>query len=148
MIGIDTSYLIALAIREHEFHNEAWGYYDRTLKNQKGAALLAPQVIQEWLHIVTDPKRFERPFEMREALKWVENFEHSQEFRSVYPDAETTRYFLQWMKDYSLGRKRILDTYLAATYYRAGVKTIVTTNWRDFELFQLFASANWISLKK
>jgi predicted nucleic acid-binding protein len=143
MVGVDTSYLVALAIKEHTSHQSAWNYYDRTFKNHKGVGLLAPQVLQEWLHIVTDPKRFERPFEMSTALKWVENFETAQEFRSVYPDAETTRYFLQWMKEHTLCRKRILDTSLAATYHRAGAKAILTTNWRDFEIFKVFSKIEW-----
>ncbi len=144
MIGIDTSFLIALAIQEHESHPQAWRFYDRSLKNIKGGALLAPQVLQEWLHIVTDSKRFERPFEMSEALKWADHFESVEEFRVIYPSAESNHLFLQWMKEFNLGRKRILDTYLAATYSTAGVKTIVTTNWRDFELFKCFKASDWL----
>ena len=71
MIGIDTSYLIALAIQEHEFNKQAWNYYDLTLKNQKGAALLAPQVIQEWLHIVTTNWRDFETFNLFEAAEWI-----------------------------------------------------------------------------
>ncbi|TLD68159.1 hypothetical protein FEM03_24100 [Phragmitibacter flavus] len=32
------------------------------------------------------------------------------------------------------GRKRLLDTRLAATFHSAGVKRIVTTNERDFKV--------------
>jgi hypothetical protein len=41
------------------------------------------------------------------------------------------RLFFQWMADHQLGRKRLLDTLLAATYSAAGITSIVSTNARD-----------------
>ena len=37
-----------------------------------------------------------------------------------------------------LGRKRLLDTKLAATFQRAGVKRVVTNNERDFKVLGAF----------
>ncbi len=43
------------------------------------------------------------------------------------------------MREYQLGRKRVLDTMLAATYRASGVTSLLTLNAEDFELFGGFA---------
>jgi hypothetical protein len=43
--------------------------------------------------------------------------------------------FVAWMKTHGLGRKRILDTLLGATYLTAGVNSLVTINGRDIRTF-------------
>jgi hypothetical protein len=42
------------------------------------------------------------------------------------------------MFEFNLGRKRLLDTLLAATYYSAGVVRLASTDWRDFETYGVF----------
>ena len=45
---------------------------------------------------------------------------------------------VEWMGVHNLGRKRILDTYLAATYSSAGIRRIASSNGRDFSVFGVF----------
>ena len=47
--------------------------------------------------------------------------------------------FHRWMRDHQLGRKRVLDTLLAATYRAAGVTSLLTLNASDFTVFGEFA---------
>jgi len=47
-------------------------------------------------------------------------------------DALSMSTFFAWMRQHRLGRKRILDTMLAATFREAGIVFIFTTNSRDF----------------
>jgi len=42
------------------------------------------------------------------------------------------------MEEFRLGRKRILDTYLAATYHERGIRRLATGNAADFALFKVF----------
>ena len=42
---------------------------------------------------------------------------------------------LRWMRQFNLGRKRILDTYLAAVLHTAGVRRLLTSNPTDFAVF-------------
>jgi hypothetical protein len=42
---------------------------------------------------------------------------------------------LHWMRQFSLGRKRILDTHLAAILYTSGVRRLLTANPSDFTVF-------------
>ncbi len=56
----------------------------------------------------------------------------------VFPDDGATRQFLGWLTQFSLGRKRLLDTLLAATYRQAGIQSLLTTNPADFGVFGVF----------
>ena len=42
---------------------------------------------------------------------------------------------LIWMRQFNLGRKRILDTQLAAILHRNGVRRLLTSNPADFAVF-------------
>ena len=43
--------------------------------------------------------------------------------------------FHTWMRRHQLGRKRVLDTLLAATYRAADVTSLLTLNATDFTVF-------------
>ena len=51
---------------------------------------------------------------------------------------ESTALFLGWLMQHGLGRKRLLDTHLAATLWSAGVRRLMTSNPRDFTIFGAF----------
>src|SRR5256885_965768 len=63
----------------------------------------------------------------------------AQEVLRVFPDDDATRQFLAWLQQFVLGRKRLLDTLLAATYKQAGIHSLLTTNPADFALFGVFS---------
>ena len=138
MIGADTSFLVGLAIREHPAHEACVRLFETEILGQAGSMALAAQALAEFCHIVTDFRRFERPLEMSDALEISEQWWRAEECRHVHADAEAGALFLSWMHELRLGRKRLLDTLLAATYYRAAVTRIATTDWRDFEAYGVF----------
>ncbi len=57
----------------------------------------------------------------------------------MLPTDAVVALFHAWMREYQLGRKRVLDTMLAATYRASGVTSLLTLNAEDFELFGGFA---------
>ncbi len=57
----------------------------------------------------------------------------------TFPDATAVFQFFAWMGENRLGRKRLLDTLLAATYWSAGIRSVVTLNRADFVVFGCFA---------
>lgn len=138
MIGLDTSFLVGLAAREHPSHRACLELFDAHIRGGTATMALTPQVLAEFCHIITDARRFERPFEMAEAVELCEAWWSAQECRQVTVDAEVGALFLTWMHAFRLGRKRLLDTLLAATYHRAGVRRLASTDWRDFELYGVF----------
>lgn len=67
MIGIDTNILVAHAIADHPSHRRVRESIDRLLA--AGCVLaLTSGILSEFIHIVTDPRRFEHPLTMAEAL--------------------------------------------------------------------------------
>lgn len=138
MIGADTSFLVGLAVREHPSHRACWMLFEREIVGQPGSLALAPQVLAEFVHVVTDPRRFEHPLEMTAALEMCEQWWNASECRQIAVDAEAGVLFLAWMREHRLGRKRLLDTLLAACFHRAGVTRIATGDWRDFALYSVF----------
>lgn len=75
---------------------------------------------------------------MLQALEKAEHWWQAREVKQIHPDFETSQLFFEWMKKFNLGRKRILDTYLAATYYSQGITEIVGSDARDFKVFGCF----------
>jgi hypothetical protein len=45
---------------------------------------------------------------------------------------------LLWLEQYQLGRKRLLDTQIAATWWSVGIREIFTLNPADFRVFDTF----------
>lgn len=138
MIGVDTSFLVGLSIREHPAHRRCLRLFEREIRERAGAMAVAGQVLAEYCHVITDPRRFERPLEMSDALDLCEVWWDAEECHPVTVDAQVGALFLTWMLEHRLGRKRLLDTLLAATYHRAGVERVATTDWRDFQRFGVF----------
>lgn len=62
----------------------------------------------------------------------------AREVVRVFPDDSAAQLFLTWLEEFSLGRKRLLDTLLAATYRQAGIQSVLTTNQSDFQVFGVF----------
>ena len=134
-VGVDTGVLVAVTVREHPAHVAAWRWFADEVRGRDGAMALAPQVLAEYAHVVTDPRRFERPLAMADALEVASRWWHARECRQVAADGDAVAIFLDWMTEHRLGRKRLLDTLLAASYRAAGVSRLVTTDGRDFGVF-------------
>jgi predicted nucleic acid-binding protein len=136
--GLDTSFLVAAEVREHGAHSDARATLARVLSAGDFIAI-APQVLAEFIHVVTDHRRFTQPLDMNAARHVAEQWWTSSDVVQVFPDAGSVGQFLTWLQQFSLGRKRLLDTLLAATYWQAGIQSLLTTNQSDFLVFGVFA---------
>ncbi|WP_395734497.1 PIN domain-containing protein [Prosthecobacter sp.] len=135
--GIDTGFLVAAEVAEHADHQAArLKFKDFRAAGDRFA--LVPQVLAEFVHVVTDPKRFTQPLTMEAALERAEIWWDSPEMDQLGSDAFSVRTFFDWMRQHRLGRKRILDTLLASTFREAGIQSILTTNARDFAVLGAF----------
>ena len=136
--GFDTSLLVAHEVACHAGHAGARQRV-RELRNAGESFALAAQVVTEFVHIVTDAKRFTAPLTMEQALERTRAWWDSPDVVRVEPDDDAVKWFLDAMAKYQLGRKRVLDTMLAATYRSVGVASLLTLNAADFEVFGEFA---------
>lgn len=135
MIGADTTFLVQLEAAELPAHANALNLLQQEILASEISLAIAPQVIAEFLHVITDSRRFSKPLTMDEAMERARYWWNCAEVMQVYPNNESLTQSLDWIKQHRLGRKRILDTQLAGTYLSAGVNTVITSNASDFEVF-------------
>jgi predicted nucleic acid-binding protein len=134
MTGVDCNILVQLALQDHPKNAATVATVQAEV--QRGSRLVFPPlVIDEFLHVITDDRRFSPPLTMIETLDWVEQFLTNPAVGILEPTAESTRQTLRWMRQFQLGRKRILDTHLAAVLHAAGVRRLLTSNPADFTVF-------------
>ncbi len=134
MTGLDCNILVQLALADHPVNAATVAVVQAEV--QKGNRLVFPSlVINEFLHVVTDARRFSPPLTMTEALDWVETFLTNPSVGLLEPTPESLRQTLRWIRQFNLGRKRILDTHLAAVFHTAGVRRLLTSNPGDFTVF-------------
>jgi predicted nucleic acid-binding protein len=131
--GLDTGFLVAVEMREHALHLPAQATLARVIGagDQIG---IAPQVLSEFIHVGTDPRRFVNALDVTTAGLLAEKWWLARDVVQVFPNDQATRQFFAWLAQFNLGRKRLLDTLLAATYREAGIHSILTTNAADFAI--------------
>jgi predicted nucleic acid-binding protein len=135
MIGVDTTFLVQLELVELPSHKPAHELLRRQVLDSQVPLALAPQVLAEFIHVVTDPQRFQKPLTAGEAVAKARFWWNAAEVQHVFPSDAATRLFLDWMQRHHLGRKRILDTQLAAILWTAGVRELLTANPAGFQIF-------------
>lgn len=140
-IGIDTPALIAHSLIEHPNHQQARNLVGEYLAAKRTLAL-CPVVVDEFIHVTTDPRRFEKPLSMAKALELSQLWMQSQEVCLVAMTEDSWRLQHAWLREFRLGRKRIHDTAIAAMYHCHGVEEILTSNVRDFEIFRVLRTVN------
>ncbi|MGF1656102.1 MAG: type II toxin-antitoxin system VapC family toxin [Verrucomicrobiales bacterium] len=137
MIGLDTNVLVARVIPEHPKHE--WVTQRLAGLTAEGRHFAVTSVIlSEFVHVVTDPKRFEKPLTMGEALHWAKFWSRTREVKLLALDAAAHMQWLTWLGAYKLGRKRLIDTLIAATWHTAGVREMITFNPEDFKVLGVF----------
>lgn len=135
--GIDTSFLVAIEVSSHAEHARARAQLQKFIQAGDRFAL-APQILAEFIHVVTDARRFSAPLELEQAIQRAEIWWSAAEAVQVFPTTESTQLFLVWLNDHRLGRRRLLDTMLASTFKASDVTSILTLNRDDFEIFGSF----------
>jgi len=136
--GLDTSFLVAAEVACHADHAAARGMAS-SLRRKGDRFGLAPQVLSEFVHIVTDPRRFTAPLTMPQALERIQAWWDASDVERVWLDESAVSWFFATMTTHQLGRKRLLDTLLAATFRSASIKSLLTLNAADFAVFGEFS---------
>ncbi len=137
MIGIDTSFLIAWAIPEHPDHGTCRQLSSKAASQGRSFGLTLG-ILAEFLHVATDPKRFSKPLTMAEAIHIADFWAQAAEVTLLHQEVATCQQWLHWMQQHHLGRKRVLDTLIAAIWHQAGIADVYTLNPADFRLFDCF----------
>ncbi len=138
MTGIDTTWLVDLEVKESPRHGEARKMFESWRDERNSVLCVYHHVFLEFLHIVTDPARFERPLSIDQAIERVWFWAGQDRIRVLYPSDLSVKRCLMWLNAYRLGRRRLLDTQMAAVYAEEGVTALWTADPDDFKLFGVF----------
>lgn len=135
LLGVDTNVLIYAHIASFAQHQRARAFLERQLNTAETALAVTPLVLHEFLHIVTDARRFDPPLRMSEALQLTQTYLQRENVACLTLDEEVVLETLRLLDRHQLGRKRIADTLFAATLLRHGVQELVTCNLDDYRQF-------------
>ena len=138
MIGIDTCFLIDLYWENSPRNKNARALFSQIANNESVKVAVYYNCFNEFLHVITDSKRFENPLSVSEAISVIDYWCDIDRVTVLYPDDTSFKRTLAWMNRYQLGRNRVNDTQMASFYLTSGVSSIITANPKDFEIFESF----------
>jgi uncharacterized protein len=135
-VAVDTNVLIYAHIASLPQHAAARARLHELLRDGATALVVTPQILSEFVHVITDGRRFDPPVSMAEAVAIARGYlgRENVECLSV-GEAEMSR-ALELMERHRLGRRRLADTLLVATLLGAGVTALMTADIGDFALFE------------
>lgn len=138
MTAVDTTFLIDLEISDSPRHKKAMKIFNTWFSKKNTILAIFNQSFLEYQHVVTDPRRFNQPLTMDQAIErcwyWIDN----ERTRVIYPDDTSLKRANMWMNMYGLGRKRIQDTHMASAFLSNNIDRIITATPKDFEIFEAF----------
>ncbi len=135
-IGLDTNLLIYAHIPRLPEHDRARNWIYRQLQSSDTTLVTSPMILQELVHVITDPRRFQPPVSMSEALALAGNWTGRSNVECLPVTETATQLAFDLMDRNGLGRKRIADCLLAATLLSHDVRILATRNVRDFAVFR------------
>ena len=135
ILALDTDVLVSWAMQGTPRHRASRRLLEREVYEGDGQLGLTMQVLLEFVHVSTDPRRFATPLPMEGALRLARGLWDGREVVRLLPSPTVMHRTLELLDRLRLGRKRILDTALAATLEAAGVERLATFNGRDYAVF-------------
>ena len=138
MIGLDTSFLIDLYWQDSPRNKNARALFSKIVNDDSVQLAIYFNCFNEFLHVITDSKRFENAFSIAEAIDVIDFWCDLDRVKVLYPDDTSFKRTLAWMNMYKLGRNRVNDTQMASCYLSNNITAIITANPKDFEIFHSF----------
>lgn len=118
--------------------------YSKLANDESVKIAIFHNCFNEFLHVITDSKRFENPFTVQEAIEVIDSWCDLENVTVLYPDDTSFKRTLAWMNMYKFGRNRINDIQMASCYFSNGVSSIITANPGEFEVFECFDLENYV----
>lgn len=78
---------------------------------------------------------------MADAMVFADFWSRAAEVTLLPQSAGTSATWIDWLQRHRLGRKRLLNTLIAATWHTASITVVYTLNPADFEIFDAFTFA-------
>ena len=138
-LGLDTNVLVYAHLPVLADSARVRGYLQQRLADERCRLALTPLVLHEFVHIVTDARRFDPPVAISEALAIARGYVNRTNIECLPVDEASVHLALDLLDTHGLGRRRVADTLLASTLLTHGVAEIVTCNPPDFACFDELA---------
>lgn len=140
--GLDTNVLIFAHMPSLPDHGRVRRFLVDQLASPDVTLAVTAGILHELVHIITDPRRFDPPVSMSEAIELAKLYLSRANVECLAIDETSMALALEWMDRHRLGRKRIADTLLAATLVTHGFDTLITCNPQDFTVFDRLTIVN------
>lgn len=128
---LDTMVLIYLVDEASPFHQRAAEIIERA-ESGLWRSCLCYQSLLEFTAIVTNEEWVRYPLSPKDARNFVEKILKAPQPEILYTDMHMLRDAFSLMEKYRSQRRRFWETLIAATMLAHGVKTIITTQSRNF----------------
>lgn len=133
--GLDTNVLVYAHIPAFADHEPVRRFLLDQLADEAVILVLTPGVLHEFVHVVTDARRFEPPLAMAEAMAVARLYLGRSNVECAETDEAAVSRAFELIERHGLGRKRIADALLAATLMNHGASEIVSCDPGGFALF-------------
>ncbi len=134
--GLDTNVLVYAHLPAFPESERVRGFLQRSLADDGCRLALTALVLHEFVHVVTDARRFDPPVTMAEAVRIAGGYLDRTNVECLAVDERSVRLAFERLDARGLGRRRIADALLASTLITHGVESIVTCNPADFAVFE------------
>lgn len=134
-IAVDTNVLIYGHVARFPEHERARTWIYQQLDQADVTLVTTPMILSEMVHVITDPRRFEPPVPVQEALEIARNWIGRSNVECLATSEEAAAITFDLMDRHGLGRHRLADTMLVATMLVHDVTILATRNTRDFSIF-------------
>lgn len=134
--GLDTNVLIFAHMPALSEHPLVRAFLGQIVQRDDALLVVTPLVLHELVHVLTDGRRFEPPVTMSEATALARRYLDRSNVRCVDVTSEAMAHALDLVDRHRLGRKRIADTLLAATYLVHGVDRLITCDPDHFAVIE------------
>ena len=135
LCGLDTNVLVHAHLPVFAESETVRANLRSKLGDDNWKLALTAVVLHEFVHVITDQRRFNPPVPMASALAVAKGYLARPNVDCLSLDGRALQLALHLLERHGLGRKRIADTLLAATLLRHGVTSIMTCNPSDFAVF-------------
>jgi toxin-antitoxin system PIN domain toxin len=134
--GVDTNVLVYAHISQSPQHEAVRSFLLGQLAQDDVTLVVTPIILHEFLHIVTDARRFDPPVPMTDALAVARGYLGRANVECLSMDERSLVIAFDLLERHQLGRRRIADTLFAATLLNHGVRELITCNKTDFQIFE------------
>jgi predicted nucleic acid-binding protein len=133
--GLDTNVLIYAHMPELPDHARVRSFLLGQLADEGVTLVITPAILHEFVHIVTDGRRFDPPVSMADALAVARVYLDHTNVECLSMDRQAVAGAFALIERHQLGRKRIADTLFAACLLGHEVRELITCNPDDFRVF-------------